>query len=199
MNGGYRDATDEPEAGGPESWEELREDLSEAVSGRGRAFLDAARKHAADYAESRKAGAAQSVEEVAHSLRESGRAFEDTPHIRAFVDSAAAGLEDLASDIRDRDFADLYAEVEDFARRRPAAVAAGAGIAGFLVARFLKSSADRRAAREQRRYMREAWERRRRRARPGDAGGPDAVRAGYSAGSEIGGDFGRDPGDDNAY
>jgi hypothetical protein len=182
MNAGYRDH-DEP---GPQSgsWEDLREDLSEAihdtVTGRGREFVEAAKRQAAAYAASRKAGAARSVEEVAQSLRESGRAFEDTPHIRAFVDSAASGLEDFAADIRDRDLEDLYEDAEDFARRHPVAVAAGAGLAGVLIARFLKASAARREERRREARIRDAerrFARRRGAAREG-ASDPDGPGSG---------------------
>jgi hypothetical protein len=121
---------------GSGSWDDLKEDLSDAmhetVAGRGREFIEAAKRHAAEYAAGRKDGAARSVEDVAHSLRESGRAFEDTPHIRAFVDSAAVGLENFAADIRDRPLDDLYADAEDFARRHPVALATGAGLAGLM-------------------------------------------------------------------
>jgi hypothetical protein len=156
------------------SWDDLKEDLSDAmhdtVAGRGREFIEAAKRHAAEYAAGRKDGAARSVEDVAHSLRESGRAFEDTPHIRAFVDSAAAGLENFAADIRDRPLDDLYADAEDFARRHPVAIATGAGLAGLMIARFFKSSSLRRAERQREERIRDA-ERRfaRRRA---DAGTP---------------------------
>lgn len=185
MNAGDRDQDNGPGSG---SWEDLKDDLSDAVhetvTGRGREFLEAAKRHAAEYASSRKAGAAHSVEDVAHSLRESGRAFEDTPHIRAFVDSAAEGLENFASDIRDRPLDDLYADAEDFARRHPVIIASGAGLAGLMIARFFKASSARRAERERDERIRDAQERfARRRAseRHGYAsreapGGPSARR-----------------------
>ncbi|HSP25567.1 MAG TPA: hypothetical protein VLQ65_10345 [Saliniramus sp.] len=142
------------------SWDDLKEDLSDAVhetvAGRGREFIEAAKRHAAEYAAGRKDGAARSVEDVAHSLRESGRAFEDTPHIRAFVDSAAVGLENFAADIRDRPLDDLYADAEDFARRHPVAIATGASLAGLMIARFFKSSSARRVEREREQRIRDA-------------------------------------------
>lgn len=163
MNIGDRDQENGPDSAQSGSWDDLKEDLSDAVhetvAGRGREFLEAAKRHAAEYAASRKAGAAHSVEDVAHSLRESGRAFEDTPHIRAFVDSAAAGLENFAADIRDRPLDDLYADAEDFARRHPVIIASGAGIAGLMIARFFKASSARRADRERDERIRDAEER----------------------------------------
>jgi hypothetical protein len=164
MNDGDRDREhepgDAPSGSQSGSWDDLKEDLSDAmhetVAGRGREFIEAAKRHAAEYAAGRKAGAARSVEDVAHSLRESGRAFEDTPHIRAFVDSAASGLENFAADIRDRPIDDLYGDAEDFARRHPVIIATGAGVAGLMIARFFKASSARRADRERAERIRDA-------------------------------------------
>jgi hypothetical protein len=192
MSAGYRDHDDAPGSAQSGSWEDFREDLSEAmhdtVAGRGREFVEAAKRQAAEYAASRKAGAARSVEEVANSLRESGRAFEETPHIRAFVDSAASGLEGLAADIRDRPVEDLYADAEDFARRHPVIIATGAGLAGVMIARFLKASAARRVARDRDARIRDAERRfaRRRAATGGPAmRDPDPYTPGRGGGDAF--------------
>jgi hypothetical protein len=58
------------------------------------------------------------------------------------ADGDQAGLDQLADGIRDRSFAEIYSDVESFARLQPVTVAAGAVLAGFLLARFIKSSAD---------------------------------------------------------
>lgn len=108
----------------------------------GYAFVNSARDRAADYVERRKESAVQSIDDVAHTLRESSETFEDRPNIRLFVDSAADGLENLADEIRERSFVEVYSDLEQFARRRPAVFATAAGVAGFMLARFLKSSAD---------------------------------------------------------
>jgi len=117
--------------------DEIAAFIDDLLYGRGREFLKAARGHAADYAHRRKGDAARSVEDIARSLRDSGHAFDDRPHIRDFVDAAALGLENLADDIRTRSFRDIYGAAEDFARERPVLVAAAAGLAGFILARWL--------------------------------------------------------------
>jgi hypothetical protein len=117
--------------------DEIAAFIDDLLFGRGREFLEAARGHAADYAQRRKGDAARSVADIARSLRASGHAFDDRPHIRDFVDAAALGLENLADDIRNRSFREMYGEVEHFARRRPLLVAAAAGLAGFAIARWL--------------------------------------------------------------
>ncbi len=131
-------------AGAAETWDSVKDDvtgLAGEAAERGRTFIESAMGQATDYVDRRKTDAAQSVTDIATSLRESGRAFDDRPNIKAFVDVAADGLEQLADSIRGREFADLYADIEDAARRRPLAVAAVTTVAGFMLARFLKSSA----------------------------------------------------------
>jgi hypothetical protein len=138
---GASTSSDRPEA----EWDSMKDDVSEmmgAAAGRGRDFLHSARGQATDYVGRRKEDMAQSVADVATSLRDTGATFEDRPHIKAFVDSAADGLEQFADSIRDRSFGELYDDVEVIMRRRPATVAAASLAAGFLFARFLKASAE---------------------------------------------------------
>lgn len=117
-------------------------DIAGAAVAQGRQLLETARGQATSFADERKNSAAQSISDLAGSLRDTGKTFEDRPNIASFVGSAADGLEQLAGGIRDRSFADLYGEVETYARRQPVTVAAVALVAGFLAARFIKSSAD---------------------------------------------------------
>lgn len=153
MSVGYQNGNDTQRkasgAAGGDDWNAVREDvtgaasdLADAATARGRQFIEAARDQAADYVGRRKDSAAQSVADVANSLRESGSAFEDRPNIKAFVDNAAEGLDQLADTIRERSFEEIYDDVEGFARRRPTAFAAAATVVGFMLARFLKSSAE---------------------------------------------------------
>jgi hypothetical protein len=128
-----------------EDWDALRGDVNDiagAAVERGRHFIDAAREQATDYAGRRKDDIAQSVADFATSLRGSTASFEERPNIRAVVDSAAEGLEQLADTIRERTFADIFNDFENVVRRRPATVAAVSVALGFLTARFIKSTAE---------------------------------------------------------
>ncbi len=107
-----------------------------------RGLLDAAKGTATSFADERKDTAAQSIADLASSLRETGNSFEEQPSLKAFVGTAADGLEQIATGIRDRSFAEIYGDIEAVARRQPLTFGAGAAIAGFLLARFIKSSAD---------------------------------------------------------
>ncbi len=58
---------------GTDDWGALREDvggIAEAAVSQGRHFIDSAKDHATDYADKRKADVAQSVADLATSLRE---------------------------------------------------------------------------------------------------------------------------------
>jgi hypothetical protein len=130
---------------GKQDWDTLKEGVGEmagAAAERGRHFLDSAREQATTYVDGRKDAVAQSIQDLAHSLRESCRAFEERPNIRAFVDSAAEGLDQLAGSVRARSFADIFNEAEALFRRRPMAMVAVTTLTGLLMARFIKSSAD---------------------------------------------------------
>lgn len=128
-----------------DDWDALKGDMgemTEAAVERGRYFIETAREQATDYADRRKGDIAQSVTDFATSLRDSTHSFDDRPNIRAVVDSAADGLEQLADSIRDRSFADIFNDFEEVVRHRPATVAAVSVAIGFLTARFLKSTAE---------------------------------------------------------
>jgi len=144
MGVGQQNGNRQPDTGSDE-WDALKGDVGEmagAAVERGRFFIDSAREQATDYAGRRKDDIAQSVADFATSLRESTSSFDERPNIRAVVDSAADGLEQLADSIRDRTFADIFNDFEDVVRRRPATVAAVSVAVGFLTARFLKSTAE---------------------------------------------------------
>jgi hypothetical protein len=93
-----------------------------------------------------KDAAAQQMGGWAHALRTAS----DDLHSRgqdaaaAYVRQAADGLERASGTVRARDVDDLIGTVEDFARRQPVAFLGGAVAAGFGLARFMRSSADRR-------------------------------------------------------
>jgi hypothetical protein len=124
-------------------WKALKGDvegIADVAVERGRGFVDAARAHATDYVDQRKSDAARSVTDLARSVRDSSKTFDDRPNIRAFFDSAAEGLEQLGSSIEQRSFSEFYEDAEAFARRAPVAVAVATFFTGFVVARFIKST-----------------------------------------------------------
>ena len=67
----------------------------------------------------------------------------EMPQAAGFIHSAADRLQSAASSMRERPIEDLVEGFRDFARRQPAAALAGSVLAGFALARFLKSSSPR--------------------------------------------------------
>jgi hypothetical protein len=129
----------------PADWDRLKDDVSDiadAALDRGRGLLGSAREQATGFLDQRKDDVAQSVQELAQSLRETTEGFADRPNLHGIVDSAVGGLEQLADQIRERSVADLFNDLETIMRRRPMTVAVATLAAGFLAARFVKASAE---------------------------------------------------------
>jgi hypothetical protein len=116
--------------------------MAGAAVERGRHFLDSARQQATSYVDDRKNEAAEAVVDLANTLRDSAGSFGERPNIRALVDTAANGLDQLAGTIRERSFGDILGTIESAVRRRPAVAAAATMAAGFLVSRFIKASSE---------------------------------------------------------
>jgi vacuolar-type H+-ATPase subunit H len=93
-----------------------------------------------------KHAAAGQLSGFAHALKSASGDLESRGQQFAarWTEQAADGLERASDALERRDFDDLMAGVEDFARRQPVAFLGGAVIAGFGLARLMKSSAERR-------------------------------------------------------
>jgi vacuolar-type H+-ATPase subunit H len=109
-------------------------------------LMETAQHRAKNVAESKlSAGKEQAVDRlsgVAQGLRSSSDQFGNQETIQRLVSQAADRVGDFANHLRNRDVPELIDEVEDFARRQPAAFLGGAFAMGLLGARFLKSSRD---------------------------------------------------------
>jgi hypothetical protein len=97
-------------------------------------------------AASQKDAAAQQMDGWAHALKTASDDLDNRGQGSAagWVRQAAAGLERASGTVRERNVDDLLGTVEDFARRQPVAFLGGAVVAGFGLARLMKSTADRR-------------------------------------------------------
>jgi hypothetical protein len=103
----------------------------------------AAQTAALSVVDEQKSRAAVQVGGVAEAVRAAARSLErsQSPVAAGYVDSAAHQIEVFADAIRERNWAQLAADVEEMARRRPAAFVAGAVALGFLAGRFLSAAA----------------------------------------------------------
>jgi hypothetical protein len=89
-----------------------------------------------------KGRAADQLNTVASALRQAGSELQnsDQPSIAQYAEAAAEQVERLSSYIKEREFGELWADLQATAKRQPELFVAGALAAGFLVGRFLKSS-----------------------------------------------------------
>lgn len=94
--------------------------------------------------------AADEIAGVASVLRQTAQSLEQNDQITTghYAQRAAAGLDRLSNALRDRDIGSLVHQAESFARRSPALFFGGAVAAGFLIARFMKSTEQREAHEE---------------------------------------------------
>ena len=130
----------------------------EAASLAGKTAMQA-RDAAVERIDSARATVADVGERLARTLQDS--ADEARGMGAKALSGAASGLTTAATALRSQSIEDLLVRAKDFAQRNPGAFAAGAAVAGFAVARFLRSSsraleAERRAMYETERVYRDA-------------------------------------------
>jgi hypothetical protein len=121
-------------------------DKAQAAQQTAQGALGQARSRLRDQADQRSTQAgdqvhatAKDLRGVAEQLRDQGR---DTP--ARVAEQVADRAEAFGSYLRDADGERLLRDVEDFARRQPWLIAAGALALGFATSRFLKASSSRR-------------------------------------------------------
>lgn len=85
---------------------------------------------------------------LADALRKTADALDEKQEtvMARYSTRAADNIERLGTGLRDQDIDSFMAQAAEFARRQPALFLGGAVAAGFLLARFLKSSAEREGA-----------------------------------------------------
>ncbi len=89
-------------------------------------------------AESGKTLLANETERFAENLRRSDPSTVQGRLMNTFAD----GIAGVSEDLRGRDVAEIWGDVQALARKHPGAFVAGAGLLGFAAARFLMASAN---------------------------------------------------------
>ncbi|HEX9464749.1 MAG TPA: hypothetical protein VGB82_19280 [Alphaproteobacteria bacterium] len=119
---------------------QVRDQAAAAASDLARPMKERAR----DLAEEQKQAGADRLGGVARAVHQAADQLDKDlpPEASRYVHQAAAGIERVSSAIRERSVGELIDEVSDFARRQPVAFFGGAVLAGFVLSRFLKSSAE---------------------------------------------------------
>lgn len=93
-------------------------------------------------AEDQKAAGSGHMKTLATAVHGAARELEGgMPKIAGSVHSVAEQIERTADDLRNRNVEELFEGFDRYARQQPALVFGGALMAGFILSRFLKSSA----------------------------------------------------------
>ena len=124
-------------------------DASEEVKERAHGLIGDAKERARSIAGEQKNLAADRVTGFADALRHASSDLDEQGQsiVSGVVRQAADGLERVSGAMRSNDVDDLVGSIEDFARRQPAVFIGSAVLAGFGIARFMKSSSERRRER----------------------------------------------------
>ena len=126
--------------------EQQAREATEEVTREAREAAGQMKQQAYSAADKQKDAAAQQVGSWAQALRTASEDLRNQGQdiVAGYIGQAADGLERASGTVRERDVDDLIGTVEDFARRQPVAFLGGAVAAGFGLARFMRSSAERR-------------------------------------------------------
>jgi hemerythrin superfamily protein len=129
----------------PEATAKARQ-TGERVAHEAQRLADAAKEKGRSILSDQQHFFASQIGSVAEALHKTAQQLGegDQSGIAQYVDQAAAGLERFSHTLRDRNLNSLVSQVESFARQQPVAFIGSAAFLGFLAARFLKSSAERR-------------------------------------------------------
>jgi hypothetical protein len=104
---------------------------------------EAVQERAAGFAEEQKRAGAEQAEGLARAVHRAADELQDSsPQLAHYVREAAASTNQLAQALQNRSLGELVNGVEDFARRQPVAFFGATVLAGFALARFVKSSAE---------------------------------------------------------
>jgi hypothetical protein len=104
--------------------------------------LEAAKRTAQDLAEDQKTAGARKIGEVAEAVHGAAeRLNPELPQLAQWTHTAADALEEAAASLRERSVGELLDSCTRFARSQPLAFFGAAALAGFVAARFIKSSA----------------------------------------------------------
>lgn len=105
----------------------------------GPAFADDLLAMAGSLASSRKDYASAQLETLAESFRLFGDGLPAMPTVKAYAESAADGLDELASYVLDSELPDILSDAREFARRYPLATFGCSVVAGLLLTQLVQA------------------------------------------------------------
>jgi ElaB/YqjD/DUF883 family membrane-anchored ribosome-binding protein len=82
----------------------------------------------------------ETLEQVARAIRDAGQGLrQERPEIAGLADTAAQRVEEVSAYLREHDAREVIDATQEYARRQPTVVVAGALAIGLLAGRFLRS------------------------------------------------------------
>ena len=140
------ESADCPRADGGHDAAAAARSTAEELKERAQGVVDDAKERAQAMAGEQKNLAAERLTGFASALRHASSDLDEQGQsvVSGFVRQAADGLEHFSGAMRRNDVDDLVGSIEEFARRQPAVFIGSAVLAGFGIARFMKSSSERR-------------------------------------------------------
>jgi hypothetical protein len=130
--------TEQRPAGGEDAGSGFIAGAAESIKDRA---AEALRNTASDFAKAGKQQGAERIDRLGRAVHGAANEIgKEIPQAADYVHSAAEGLENAASNLRNRSVEDLIGAFNRFARQQPVAAFAGAVLAGFVISRFIKSS-----------------------------------------------------------
>lgn len=108
--------------------------------------LSEAKRKTQHFADKQKGAAAQQLGGVAHAIGAAADDLDaqDRDTMAYYTRKASENIERISNAVSENSVDEIVGSVEDFARRQPVAFLGGAVLAGFALARFAKSSSERR-------------------------------------------------------
>lgn len=132
----------------------------------GPALLDDVLNMAGSLASSRKEYAAAQLESLAESVRQFTDVMPDIPTMRAYAETAAESLDELASYVTESDLSEIVADARDFTRRHPLATLGGSIAAGLVISQLVQARTKTMRSASARKTSRPASKRARRSSAP---------------------------------
>lgn len=103
--------------------------------------------HARGLAEEQKVRGAERLGGVAKAVHSAASEMErDLPQAAGYIHEAAERIDRASAAIRHQSIEEIISQIDEFARRQPVAFFGGSVLAGFVLSRFLKSTAAPRSA-----------------------------------------------------
>lgn len=118
-----------------------KESAKRNIKNYGNEMLGAARERARGFADEQKRTGAEQVDCVARAIDKAAEELSAaSPQLEGPVRNAAAAVGGVAETLRERSLEELGEQLGDMARRQPLTLFFGAAAAGFVLARFLRTS-----------------------------------------------------------